>query len=136
MSDKAKIEKYRSLKSKLEDNLNRVKMCQGYTYSKDKTYEYNSSIDKKNFKFTTNRSDYRKPIYLDAYYGYYGNSSTYSFTDDFYMQCMTEAMNKNMNIIMKDTEDIMVNECNKALLAAKEEAISIIKEVEELGLCE
>jgi hypothetical protein len=137
VDNKTKIEEYKNLKSRMSSNINMVKLCCGYSYSKkNERYEYDSSIDKRSFKFTTQKYDYMKPIYLYAYHGYYGDSSTYSFGDDFYIQCMAEAINKNMSIIIKDTEEIMKNKCNKALTEAKEEATVILKEAEELGLCE
>jgi len=56
------------------------------------------------------------------------------FNNDFYIECMVEAINRNISKIREDTEKIMEQKCNKALLEAKGEAEEILKTIKELGL--
>lgn len=56
------------------------------------------------------------------------------FNNEFYIQCMVEAINKILPQLMEEAEKIMERECNKALLEAKGEAEEILKTIEELGL--
>lgn len=135
--EKTKIGIYKELKDTMENNLKYVKLCHGLSKSKNdgnSDYQRDSRIDKYAFRFTTSKHDSRFPIYLDSYYGYYGDSSVSSFRDSFYMECMVKAINNNMDLIIQETKEIMKFRCEEALIKAKDEADSILMEIEVLGL--
>lgn len=97
-------------------------------------YVTDSSNDKHDFSFSTWQHRSAKPIYLDAYYGYYGSSSVSMFNNEFFIQCMTKTLNKHIPEIIKETEEIMNQEYEKALLEAKVEAEDILKKIRDLGV--
>ena len=130
---KTKIEEAKDLKWQYESNKKEVQECLG-NQELNGFYVDNPNNDKHNFKFSTNKHHSSKPIFLDAYYGYYGDSHVHMFNNDFYIECMTEAINKNMALIREETEKIMEQKCNNALLEAKSEAEEILKTIRDLGL--
>lgn len=127
------IEKYRKIKSKFENNIKEVQYCLGKKLE-DGVYMIDRRKDKCDFSFSTRQHHTSKPIFLDAYYGYYGDSSVSMFNDDFYMNCLAEALNTMLPTIITKTEEIMNKKCNDALIEAKKEAENILKEIGELGL--
>lgn len=130
---KTKIEEAKDLKWQYESNKKEVQECLG-NHELNGLYVTNPNNDKHNFKFSTNKHYSSKPIFLDAYYGYYGNSEVHIFNNEFYIKCITEAINKNIAFIRKETEKIMEQKCNEALLEAKSEAEEILYTIHDLGL--
>lgn len=129
-----KIEKAKNLKYQLDDNKKNVQYCLGKKQLEDGTFVYDSRNDKHDFRFSTTQHHSSKPIYLDAYYGYFGNSNVSMFNNEFYIRCMVEAINQFLPQLMKETEKIMEQKYNETLLEAKGEAEEILKTIEELGL--
>lgn len=130
---KTKIEEANDLKHQIEKNKDMVQVCLGNKLV-DGHYVRDSNNDKHEFRFYSDSRNHSKAIYFNAYYGYYGNSSTYSFTNDFYISCLIEAINKHIPELIEDTEKIMMERYNKTLLEARVEAEDIIAKVKELGL--
>ncbi len=131
---KTKIETAKDLKWQYENNKIQVQQCLGNQQLENGIFVINPNNDKHNFSFSIHQHHSAKPIFLDAYYGYYSDSSVSMFNNDFYIECMVEAINKNMSKIREDTEKIMEQKCNEALLEAKGEAEEILKTIKELGL--
>lgn len=131
---KTKIEEAKYLKYQLENNKKEVQYCLGKTQLEDGIFVSDPTKDKHNFKFSTMQHHSSKPIYLDAYYGYFGNSNVSFLDNDFYIRCIAEAINKFLPQIREETEKIMEHKYYEALLEAKSEADEILKTVEELGL--
>lgn len=129
-----KIEKAKNLKYQLDDNKKNVQYCLGKKQLEDGTFVYDSRNDKHDFRFSTMRHHSSKPIYLDAYYGYFGNSNVSMLNNEFYIQCMVEAINKFLPQLREETERVMEQKYNEVLLEAKGEAEEILKTIEELGL--
>lgn len=129
-----KIEKAKNLKYQLDDNKKNVQYCLGKKQLEDGTFVYDSRNDKHDFRFSTTQHHSSKPIYLDAYYGYFGNSNVSFLDNDFYIRCIAEAINKFLPQIREETEKIMEQKYNETLLEAKGEAEEILKTIEELGL--
>lgn len=100
----------------------------------DGTFVFDPRKDKHDFKFSTIQHHSSKPIYLDAYYGYFGDSSVSIFNNEFYIRCMAESINKFLPQLREETEKIMEQKYNEALLEAKGEAEEILRTIEELGL--
>lgn len=131
----SKIEELKKMQYQMANNKNSVQKCLGNTFNKDiNKYTMDTRNDKHDFKFSTNSHHSSKAIYLDAYYGYYGDSSVSMFNDDFYVSCMVDAINSYLPEIRKMTEDIMQGKVNKVLLEAKYEAEDIMRQISELGL--
>ena len=131
---KTKIEEAKNLKCQLENNKERVEYCLGKKKLEDGTFVADPRKDKHDFKFSTMQHHSSKPIYLDAYYGYFGNSNVSIFNDEFYILCMVEAINKFLPQLREETDKIMEQKYNEALLEAKGEAEEILKTIEELRL--
>lgn len=131
---KTKIEEAKDLKWRLENNKKIVQYCLGKQEDGDGGFVYNPNNDKHNFKFSTTQHHSSKPIYLDAYYGYYGNSNVSMFNDEFYIRCMVEAINKFLPQLREETERVMERKYNEALLEAKGEAEEILKTIKDMGL--
>ena len=131
---KTKIEEAKNLKYQLENNKKTVQCCLGRKQLEDGTFVPDPRNDKHDFKFTTTQHHSSKPIYLDAYCGYFGDSNVSMFNNEFYIKCMTEAINKFLPQLREEAEKIMDQKYNKALLEAKSEAEEILKTIEELGL--
>lgn len=129
-----KIEKAKNLKYQLDDNKKNVQYCLGKKQLEDGTFVYDSRNDKHDFRFSTMQHHSSKPIYLDAYYGYFGNSNVSMLNNEFYIQCMVEAINKFLPQLREETERVMEQKYNEVLLEAKGEAEEILKTIEELGL--
>ena len=130
---KTKIEEANSLKRKIAKNKDMVQKCFGNKLV-DGKYVKDDYNDKHGFGFSMTSHHSSKAIYFDAYYGYYGDSSVSMFNDDFYVECLVKAINKNLPKLIEETENIMTEIYNKALLEAKVEAEDIIAKVKELGL--
>ena len=124
------IEKYRKIKSRFENNIEKVQYCLGKKLE-DGVYMIDRRKDKCDFSFSTRQHHSSKPIFLDAYYGYYGDSGVSIFDDEFYISCLTEALNTMIPTIITKTEKIMEQKRNDALIEAKNEAENILKEIEE-----
>lgn len=131
---KTKIEEAKNLKYQLENNKKTVQYCLGKKQLEDGSFVRDSKNDKHGFRFSTTQHHSSKPIYLDAYYGYFGDSNVSMFNNEFYIECMVEAINKILPQLREETEKIMERECNKALLEAKEETEEILKTIKELEL--
>lgn len=131
---KTKIEETKDLKFQYESNKKYVQYCLGKKQSENGTFVLDPRNDKHDFKFSVNKHHSSKPIFLDAYYGYYGDSNISMFNNDFYVECMVEAINKFLPQLREETEKIMEQKCNKALLEAKGEAEEILKIIKELEL--
>lgn len=131
---KTKIEEVRELKYQCENDKKLVQYCLGKKQLEDGSFVRDSKNDKHGFRFSTTQHHSSKPIYLDAYYGYFGDSNVSMFNNEFYIECMVEAINKILPQLREETEKIMERECNKALLEAKEEAEEILKTIKELEL--
>lgn len=130
---KTKIEEAKNLKCQLENNKKTIQYCLGRKQiEEDGTFVPDLRNDKHDFKFSTTQHHSSKPIYLDAYYGYFGDSNVSIFKDEFYIRCMVEAINKFLPQLMKETEKIMEHKYNEALLEAKGEADEIFKTIEDL----
>ena len=127
-----KIETYRKLNYQFKNNKVDVQYCLGKKRLEDGEFVRDPNNDKHDFCFRTDKHHSSKPIYLDAYYGYYGNSNVSMFNNDFYMECLAKALNTFIPQIISKTEEIMNEECNKALLEAKEEAEDILQTIKEL----
>ena len=112
-----------------------VQLCLGKRFDKEENkYVVDSRNDKHDFNFRKDSHHSSKPIYLDAYYGYYGNSSVSMFNNEFYMECMIEAINSFLPEIREKTENIMQERVNRVLVQAKDEAEDIMRQIDELGL--
>lgn len=131
---KTKIEEAKDLKYQLENNKNKVQYCLGKKQLEDGTFVPDPQKDKHDFIFSTIQHHLTKPIYLNAYYGYFGNSNVSMFNNEFYIRCMVEAINQFLPQLREDTEKIMEQKYNEALLEAKGEAEEIFKTIKELGL--
>lgn len=131
---KTKIEEAKDLKYQFENNKKIVQYCLGKKQLEDGTFVTDPQNDKHNFRFSTTQHHSLKPIYLDAYYGYFGNSNVSMFNNEFYIRCMIEAINQFLPQLMEETEKIMEQKYNKTLLEAKGEAEEILKTIEDLGL--
>lgn len=131
---KTKIEEVKNLKYQLENNIRTVQYCLGKKQSENGTFVSDPRNDKHDFKFSVNKHHSSKPIFLDAYHGYYGDSNVSMFNNDFYVECMVEAINKFLPQLREETEKIMEQKCNEALLEAKGEAEEILNTIKELGL--
>jgi hypothetical protein len=130
-----KIEELKKLQNAMKTSRDSVQKCLGNKEDKDNMcYVKDSRNDKHSFKFTTNNYQYSKPIYFNAYYGYYGDSSTSSFSNDFYMSCMTEAINSHIEQLINKADEIMQHRVSEALLEAKFEAEDIMRQIMELDL--
>lgn len=130
---KTKIEEANSLKRKIAKNKDMVQKCFGNKLV-DGKYVKDGYNDKHGFGFSMTSHHSSKAIHFNAYYGYYGDSSVSMFDDDFYVECLVKAINKNLPKLIEETENIMTEIYNKALLEAKVEAEDIIAKVKELGL--
>ncbi len=131
---KTKIEEVKDLKYQLDNNKKTVQYCLGRKQLEDGTFVPDSRNDKHNFRFSTTQHHSSKPIYLDAYCGYFGNSNVSMFNNKFYIQCMVESINKFLPQLREETERVMERKYNEALLQAKSEAEEILKTIEESGL--
>ena len=131
---KTKIEEAKDLKRQLEFNKREVQYCLGRKKLEDGTFILDSRNDKHNFKFSVTRHHSSRAIYLDAYYGYFGDSNVSMLDNEFYICCMAEAINKFLPQIREETEKIMEQKYYEALLEAKSEADEILKTIKELGL--
>ncbi len=131
---KTKIEEAKDLKYQLENNKKTVQYCLGRKQLEDGTFVPDSRNDKHDFRFSTTQHYSSKPIYLDAYCGYFGNSNVSMFNNEFYIQCMVESINKFLPQLREEAERVMERKYNEALLQAKCEAEEILKTIEELGL--
>lgn len=100
----------------------------------DGTFVPDPRNDKHDFKFSVTQHHSSKPIYLDAYCGYFGDSNVSMFNNEFYIKCMTEAINKFLPQLREETERIMERKYNEALLEAKGEVEEILETIKELGL--
>lgn len=130
-----KIEELKKLQYDMANNKYIVQRCLGKKFDKEENkYIVDSRNDKHDFKFSKNSHHSSKSIYLDAYYGYYGDGSVSMFNNEFYMECMIEAINNFLPEIREKTENIMQERVNKVLIQAKDEAEDIMKQIEELGL--
>jgi len=128
----SKIQEAASIKYKIANCKEAIQNGLGNTYSKSNGYIRDSSIDKYNCKFDIHSHHSSPPLYFDCYHGYYGDSNVSMITDDFYMQCLCEAVNKHMKEIREDTEKIMQDKYIKALSEAKTEAEQVISEYDKL----
>lgn len=131
---KTKIEEAKNLKYQLENNKKTVQYCLGKKQLEDGTFVFDSRNDKHDFRFSISQHHSAKPIYLDAYCGYFGDSNVSMFNNEFYIQCMVEAINKFLPQLRGETEKIMEQKYNEALLEAKGEAEDILNTIKELGL--
>ncbi len=132
---KTKIEEAKDLKFQCESNKKSVQYCLGKKQLEDGSFVSDSRNDKHNFRFSTAQHHSSKQIiYLDAYYGYFGDSSVSMFNNEFYIRCMAEAINKFLPQLREETEKIMEQKYNEVLLEAKGEAEEILRTIEELGL--
>lgn len=131
---KTKIEEAKDLKYQLEDNKKTVQYCLGRKQLENGTFVPNPQSDKYDFRFSTTQHHSSKPIYLDAYYGYFGNSNVFMFNNEFYIRCMVEAINQFLPQLREETEKIMEQKYNETLLEVKGEAEEILKTIEDLGL--
>lgn len=131
---KTKIEEAKNLKYQIENNKKTVQYCLGRKQVEDDTFVPDLRNDKHDFKFSTIQHHSSKPIYLNAYYGYFGDSNVSIFNDKFYIRCMVESINKFLPQLREETEKIMEQKYNEALLEAKGEAEEILKTIEELEL--
>lgn len=130
-----KIEEFQELKRHMENNIKSVQYCLGFKLDKSKNdYVRDSSNDKHSFRFSKEKHHSSAPIYLDAYYGYYGDSNVSIFNNSFYMECLTEAINSYIPEIKDLTEMIMKDKVKLALSEAKSEAESIISQAKELEI--
>jgi len=130
-----KIEKFKELKRDMENNIKSVQYCLGNKLDKDRcSYIKDSSNDKHDFKFSKEKHHSSVPIFFDAYYGYYGDSGVSIFRNEFYIECLTEAINSYLPEIRDLTEMIMKDKVKLALSEAKGEAESIISQAKELEL--
>lgn len=111
-----------------------MQYCLGKKQLEDGSFVSDSRNDKHNFRFSTAQHHSSKQIYLDAYYGYFGDSSVSMFNNEFYIRCMAEAINKFLPQLREETEKIMEQKYNEVLLEAKGEAEEILRTIEELGL--
>lgn len=132
---KTKIEEATELKNIISNNKNVVQKCLGNKLV-DGIYVSDNMNDNHNFCFFASDKTYYNAmtIYLDAYYCYNNNNSVVRFNDEFYVECLAKAINKHIPELIEETEKIMTEIYNKALLEAKKEAEDIIAEVKELGL--
>lgn len=101
---KTKIEEAKDLKYQLENNKKTVQYCLGRKQLEEGTFVPDPRNDKHDFKFSTTQHHSSKPIYLDAYCGYFGDSNVSMFNNEFYIKCMTEAINKFLSQIREETE--------------------------------
>lgn len=108
-----KIETAKDLKWQYENNKVQVQKCLGNKKLENGTFITNPNNDKHNFSFSICQHHSEKPIFLNAYYVYYGDSSVSMFDNDFYIECIVEAINKNMCKIREDTEKIMEQNATK-----------------------
>lgn len=132
---KTKIEEAKNLKCQLENSKERVEYCLGKKRLEDGTFVSDPRKDKHDFKFSTIQHHYSlKPIYLDAYYGYFGNNNVFIFNDEFYIQCMAESINKFLVQLREETEKIMEQKYNDALLEVKGEVEEILRTFKGLEL--
>lgn len=130
-----KIEKFQDLKRHMENNINYVQYCLGYKFNKEKNnYVVDSSNDKHNFRFSKEKHHSSAPIYFDAYYGYYGDSNVSIFNNEFYIECLTEAINSYLPKLAERAEIIMREKVNAALVEARVEAEDIISQAKELEI--
>lgn len=130
-----KIERFQELKRHMENNIKSVQYCLGNKLNKEKDdYTRDSSNDKHDFKFSKEKHHSSAPIYFDAYYGYYGDSSVSIFNNEFYIECLTEAVNSYLPEIRDLTEMIMKDKVKLALVEAKTEAENIINQAKELEI--
>ena len=133
---KTKIEEAQELRRRYENNKKSVQYCLGKQEDGNGGFVYNPNNDKHKFLFSVSQHHSSKPIFLDAYYGYYGNSNVSMFNDDFYVECLTESINNHLAELREEAEKIMKERCDKALFEAKDEAEYILRMVDELGMNE
>lgn len=110
-----KIEIAKKLRIQYKNNMLSVRRCLGNGESAT-----NVGNDNNTFKFSETSYHCAKSIYLDAYYEC-SNGNVSVFNDGFYISCLIKALNNFMPKIIKETEKIMGEECDKALLGAKQE---------------
>lgn len=128
---KTKMEQANDLKYQINYSKDMVQRCLGNKLV-DGKYLKDRNNDKHGFGFSTTSHHSSKPIYFDAYYGYYGDSSVSMFNNDFYIECLAKAINKHLPELIEETEKIMVKKYHTTLLEAKTEAEAIIEEVKKL----
>ena len=130
-----KIEKFQDLKRHMENNIKSVQYCLGNKLDKEENgYVRDSTKDKHNFSFSKEKHHSSVPIFFDAYYGYYGDSNVSMFNNEFYMECLTEAINSCLPKLAEQAETIMKERVNAALVEAKVEAEDIISQAKELEI--
>lgn len=127
------FEKYRNMIKDFEYTKESIQHCLGNKLVDERgVFIVDPEIEKHNFKFAINSSN-QKQIYLNAYYSYYGDKGIHSFSDEFYIQCLVEALNDLMPYIIDRTELVMKQKCKEVSQRAKKEAESILKEIEDFA---
>lgn len=130
---KTKIEIARDTQHQLNNSIKTVQKCLGNEWSEDKKrFTINPRNDKHHFGFSTTKHHSSAPIFLDAYYGYYGDSNVSFLNNDFYVDCLAKALNMMVPQIIEKTQEIMENTYKEALLEAKDEAKHILRLCNEL----
>jgi hypothetical protein len=127
-----KIEEAANIKGTIKRCESFIQKSLGNNFTDEFGWTKDSSIDKYGCKMDTYRHHDAPALYFDCYYGFYGDSNVSMLTDQFYVQCLCEAINKHMKEIREDTMQIMKEEYVKKLAEAKVEAEKIITEYNEL----
>lgn len=125
------LEKYRNMIKDFEYTKESIQHCLGNKLVDERgVFVVDPEIEKHNFKFAINSSNPQQ-IYLNAYYSYYGDKGIHSFSNEFYTQCLVEALNELMPYIIDRTEIVMKQKYKDVLQRAKKEANDILKEIED-----
>ena len=127
-----KIEEAASVKGSINRCGSFIQKSLGNQFVDEFGWVTDTSIDKHGCKIDTYRHHDAPALYFDCYYGLYGDSNVSMLTDQFYVQCLSEAINKHMKEIREDTMQVMKDKYVKKLAEAKEEAEKIITEYNEL----
>jgi len=127
-----KIEEATNIKNAINRCESFIQKSLGNSLNDNEEWVHDSNIDKHGCEISTYRHHDALALYFDCYYGFYGNSNVSMLTDQFYIQCLSEAINKHMKEIREDTVHIMKDKYIKKLAEAKTEAEKIISEYNEL----
>ena len=128
----SKIQEAANIKGTINRCESFIQQSLGKSLNDNEQWVTNSSIDKHGCKMNTYRHHDAPALYFDCYYGFYGDSNVSMLTDQFYVQCLSEAINKYMKEIREDTINIMQEKYIEKLAEAKTEAEKIISEYDEL----
>ena len=122
------IEKVRDIKGQINFCNSFIQKSVGKKFTDEFGWVNDTYNDKHGCEMSIYEHHTSPPLYFNCYYGFYGDSNVSVLSNEFYMKCLCEAINKNFDEILKDTEQIMRDKYKKALESAKKEAEEIINE--------